>query len=183
MRTSDKLLLIMIAIINYAVAALIILSRFLGVYRPFDGIISFSLSNKTWETTVLIFAIILTVIVGTSLFIIVSRASKYRLVDRNDTIALAGDENGTAAITFDALRAIAVKKCKSFRYVSECNCDVWVRRDELHLDMRLRPMQDTKLTDATQEIRSAVTEAVREQTGLSVSDIRILILPYKIKKN
>ena len=181
MKTADKVLLITVALINYAVAALIILSRFVGIFRPFDGIIAFHLGNGKLETAVLVFAVILILAVGTSFFVIVADSSKYRLIDRKDTLVINDDVQGKSEITFDAVRAIASRKCRTFRFVQEVKCDLYMKKDEPVLDIRLRPVQDTVLTEATVQMREAVVQAIAEQTGITIGRVRILILPYRQK--
>lgn len=181
MKTADKILLVLIALIDYALAALIILSRFLGIVHVFDGIIAFHLQNGAWETAVVVFTIVLLIAVGTSFLVIVSDSAKYRLTDRNDTLVLSEDAQGKSEITFEAIRSIATRKCRTFRFVQDVKCDLYMKKGEAVLDIRLRPQQDTILTDASEQLRSAVVQTIAEQTGITVSKVRMLILPYRQK--
>ena len=182
MRSSDRFLLILLAVVSYALAVLVILSHFVGVFHALDGIITFTLYDATLETICLALFVLIALTVGTSLFVIVSRSYRYRLVNRQDSIELSRDELGVSEITFDALRAIAEKKCRSFRYVSECSCDVDVIQGSTVMYVRLRTLPDTVLTDTSREVREVLSRTIAEQTGIKVSDIRVLVLPFRQHK-
>ncbi|MBQ9949114.1 MAG: hypothetical protein IJO93_00125 [Clostridia bacterium] len=184
MRTSDKILLVLLALLNFAASVITILAEFVKVSIPyFDGILTFNLRNDSLETLCAVFFIVLTLIVGTSLLIIVSRASKYRLINRNDTVLLNTHEPGTSEITFEALRMMAKKKCMSFRFVEDCTADVEKSGNDISMYIRIRPQADTALLNAADELKRELCASIEGQTGIVLKQVKVIILPYKAKKN
>lgn len=179
MRTSDRILLILIAIVSIAVAVLLILSHFVGITIGYENVLSFSLNDAVMEDVCIAIAALIALTVGTSLFVIVSRSYKYRLIHRQDIVQITADEKGNAEITFDALRALAVRRCKTFRWVSDCSCDVDVIKNGIVLFVKLRPVNDTVLTNASEQLREELHRSIWEQTGIRLAQVRVLILPYK----
>ena len=180
MRTSDKILLILLALINYAVAILVIMSVGFNV-RIFDDILTFSLHNEALESICCIFVVVLTAILGTGLLSIVFRSGNYRLEKRNDTVKLS--DNGSVEITYEALRSMTKKKCMTFKFVSDCSTDVNMTDGQLTLYIRLRPYPDTILTDEIEKLKSELARTVERQTGIVVQNIKVLVLSYKAHKS
>lgn len=185
MRTADKVLLVLLALVNYALAVLVILAEFIQVnLGVLEDMLSFPAAlgyNGTLEAVIYIVFIAAALIVGTSLLVIVSRSANYRPVNRNDTISICDD--GSMEITYEALRVMSKKKCMTYRFVVDCSTDVDAAGGELTLFVKLRPTPDTVLTDALAQLKKELAENIENQTGLAVKKIKILVLPYKTRKN
>ena len=183
MRNSDRILLILLGIIDIAAGAYLAVARIIGQAIPYiDELLNKLLGNDAYFVCINILLVLFLIIVGTSLVVIALNSLKYKRYKRNDVVMISNDGASSAAITTDALRVIAKKKCMTFRFVSECSADVEAKAGIVSLVVRICPFANVELPAAISELQTQLAESVQAQTGLTVGSVDVTILPSIAKK-
>lgn len=184
MRTSDRIFLWLLGMLNIAAAIYMIYCRYICDAFTIADILVGNNGLVSADVAVAFTALAL-IIVGTSLNLVAWNSLKYNQIKKNDVILISSDEFGTSYITFSAIRDITKRKCMLIRGIADCSTDVEYKKDTgiINVKVKIKPVVDTELTSVIPQLKQNLIDAVEVQTGLKVSMIDVLVLPSISSKN
>lgn len=184
MRIFDRILFIMLAVVHFAAGILVLLSETAFESKvTLSGLLSNAIGNHQSALVVCAGAVAVLFIFGAFFISVVISSRNYVKDNSHNSIRMPVEGSGSASITVEAIRAIAKKKCLSFRFVSDCTTDVREHDGEIELRVKIKPYADVILPTAVKELQDELMSTVQAQTGIVTRSVSVVVLPYTDKKN
>ncbi len=118
---------------------------------------------------------IVAVVIGLVLLIVALRFFFYHLGGRRVDFVVLDGEHGNIRISFETIRQLSNRTCKSIRGVQEFDTRVREAQNGVVLLVKLRVLPDIDLSAMGSEVQSAVKTYVEHTTGVRIEKVVVHI--------